>query len=82
MILLQGLDDQVVPPAQARDMAAAVRAKGIPVALLEFEGEGHGFRSAAAVVRSRDAEASFYSKVFGFELADVDQLEPVEIANL
>jgi dipeptidyl aminopeptidase/acylaminoacyl peptidase len=82
MILLQGLDDKVVPPAQAREMAAAVRAKGLPVALLEFEGEGHGFRSAVAMVRSRDAEAYFYSKVFGFELADADQLEPVEIANL
>jgi dipeptidyl aminopeptidase/acylaminoacyl peptidase len=82
MILLQGLDDKVVPPAQAREMAAAVRAKGFPVALLEFEGEGHGFRSAVAMVRSRDAEAYFYSKVFGFELADADQLEPVEIANL
>ena len=82
MILLQGLDDRVVPPAQAQEMAAAVRAKGLPVALLEFEGEGHGFRSAEAVVRSRDAEAYFYSRVFGFELADADQLEPVEIANL
>ena len=82
MILFQGLDDKVVPPAQAREMAAAVQAKGLPVALLEFEGEGHGFRAAAALVRSRDAEAYFYSKVFGFELADADQLEPVEIANL
>jgi len=82
MILFQGLDDKVVPPAQAREMAAAVQAKGLPVALLEFEGEGHGFRAAAALVRSRDAEAYFYSEVFGFELADADQLEPVEIANL
>jgi dipeptidyl aminopeptidase/acylaminoacyl peptidase len=82
MILLQGREDRVVPPAQAREMAAAVRAKELPVALLEFEGEGHGFRSAAAQVRSRDAEAYFYSRVFGFELADADQLEPVQIANL
>src|SRR6185312_11486985 len=82
MILLQGLDDKVVPPAQARQMAEAVRGKGLPVALLEFEGEGHGFRAAEAIVRSRDAEAYFYSRVFGFELADADRVEPLEIANL
>ena len=82
MILLQGLDDKVVPPAQARQMAEAVRRKGLPVALLEFEGEGHGFRAAEAIVRSRDAEAYFYSRVFGFELADADRVEPLEIANL
>jgi dipeptidyl aminopeptidase/acylaminoacyl peptidase len=81
MILLQGLDDRVVPPAQAELMAGAVRAKGLPVALVEFEGEGHGFRSSEAQVRARDAEAYFYSRVFGYPLAD-DDLEPVEIENL
>jgi dipeptidyl aminopeptidase/acylaminoacyl peptidase len=70
MILLQGLDDRVVPPDQARAMAEAVRAKGLPVAHLEFAGEGHGFRKAETIVRAREAEAWFYSRVFGFELAD------------
>ena len=80
MILLQGRDDKVVPPSQAESMAAAVRAKGLPVALLVFEGEGHGFRKAETVVRAFEAEAYFYSRVFGFDLAD--EVEPVEIENL
>jgi dipeptidyl aminopeptidase/acylaminoacyl peptidase len=80
MILLQGLDDRVVPPQQAQDMAQAVRAKGLPVALIEFEGEGHGFRRAETIVRAREAEAYFYSRVFGFDLAD--DVEPVEIEGL
>src|SRR5438034_3775352 len=44
LILFQGLEDQVVPPDQSRKMADAVRAKGLPVALLAFEGEQLGFR--------------------------------------
>src|SRR5699024_5965202 len=46
MILLQGLEDKVVPPNQAQEMANAVRQNRQPVAHIEFEGEGHGFRSA------------------------------------
>jgi dipeptidyl aminopeptidase/acylaminoacyl peptidase len=80
MILLQGLDDRVVPPNQAQAMADAVRAKGLPVAHLEFAGEGHGFRRAENIIRAREAEAYFYSRVFGFELAD--DVEPVQIDNI
>ncbi|KRE56462.1 prolyl oligopeptidase family serine peptidase [Phycicoccus sp. Soil748] len=79
MILLQGLDDEVVPPDQATRMADAVRAKGLPVAHLEFEGEGHGFRRAETIVRAREAEAYFYARVFGYDLAD--DVEPVDIDN-
>ena len=46
VILFQGLEDKVVPPNQAQMMADAVRAKGLPVALLAFEGEQHGFRKS------------------------------------
>lgn len=79
MILLQGLDDHVVPPNQATEMAEAVRAKGLPVAHLEFAGEGHGFRRAETIVRAREAEAYFYARIFGYVLAD--DVEPVDIAN-
>lgn len=71
MILLQGSEDKVVPPEQARSMADAVRAKGLPVTLLMFDGEGHGFRSAAAVRRSVEAELEFYGEVLGFAPAAV-----------
>jgi len=80
MILFQGLEDKVVPPDQAETMFEAVRAKGLPVAYLPFEGEQHGFRRAENIKRALDAELYFYSKVFGFELAE--PVEPVPIENL
>jgi dipeptidyl aminopeptidase/acylaminoacyl peptidase len=80
MILFQGLEDKVVPPNQAEKMMEAVRAKGLPVAYLTFEGEQHGFRKAENIKRVLEAELYFYSKVFKFELAD--PVEPVKIENL
>jgi dienelactone hydrolase len=80
MILLQGLEDRVVPPSQAEQMFAAVRAKGLPVAYLAFPGEQHGFRQAANIKRSLEAELYFYSRVFGFPLAD--PVTPIVIENL
>jgi len=70
VIFFQGLDDRVVPPAQAERMVAAMRAQHIPVAYLAFEGEGHGFRRKETVQRTLEAELSFYGQVFGFEPAD------------
>ena len=49
VLVLQGLDDRVVPPAQAEAIVAALAANGIPHAYLAFEGEGHGFRGADAI---------------------------------
>ena len=46
LLLLQGLDDRVVPPSQLDVMEAAFRARGLPYVALRFEGEGHGFRRA------------------------------------
>jgi dipeptidyl aminopeptidase/acylaminoacyl peptidase len=80
VIFFQGLEDKVVPPNQADKMVAALRAKGVPVAYVAFAGEQHGFRQAENIKRSLDGEIYFYSRVFGFELAD--EVEPVEIENL
>lgn len=80
LILFQGLEDKVVPPNQAQMMFDAVNAKGLPVALVMFEGEQHGFRQAQNIRRSLDGELYFLAKVFGFPVpADAD---PVEIHNL
>ena len=80
LILFQGLEDKVVPPNQSEMMAAAVRAKGMPVAYLSFEGEQHGFRKASTIIRCLEAELYFYGAVFGFVPAD--RIEPVPIENL
>ncbi len=80
LILFQGLEDKIVPPNQSEMMAAAVRAKGLPVAYLSFEGEQHGFRKASTIVRSLEAELLFYGRVFGFTPAD--EIAPFPIDNL
>jgi dipeptidyl aminopeptidase/acylaminoacyl peptidase len=80
VILFQGLEDKVVPPAQAEIMVRALEAKKLPYAYLAFEGEQHGFRKAENIQRSAEAELYFYSRVFGFELGE--PVEPVEIKNL
>lgn len=80
VIFFQGLEDKVVPPNQAETMVAALRAKGIPVAYVAFEGEQHGFRKAENIVRAMEGEYFFFARIFGFEPAD--PLEPVPIDNL
>ncbi|MGI8535294.1 MAG: S9 family peptidase [Mycobacteriales bacterium] len=74
VLLLQGLDDPVVPPAQAEVFLAALRGKGVPHAYLAFEGEAHGFRRSETVVAALEAELSFYGQVFGFTPPDVPVL--------
>jgi dipeptidyl aminopeptidase/acylaminoacyl peptidase len=80
VILFQGLEDEIVPPAQAEEMAAALEQNKIPYAYLAFEGEQHGFRRADTIKRTLEGELYFYSRILGFEPAE--QLEPVEIHNL
>ena len=70
MILLQGTEDKVVPPSQAEAMADALQAKGIPVTLRLFEGEGHGFRKAENISAALNAEVDFYTETFGFQRAE------------
>jgi dipeptidyl aminopeptidase/acylaminoacyl peptidase len=79
-IFFQGLEDKVVPPNQAERMVEALRARGVPVAYVAFEGEQHGFRRAETIKRSLEAELYFYSRVFGLALAD--PVEPVPIDNM
>jgi dipeptidyl aminopeptidase/acylaminoacyl peptidase len=80
LLLLQGLEDKVVPAAQSNAVYEALRARGVPVAYLVFPGEQHGFRQAANIRRSIEAELYFYGRVFGFTPAD--RLEPIDIEHL
>ena len=49
VLILQGLDDRVVPPAEAERIVDALWERRIPHAYLPFEGEDHGFRGADAI---------------------------------
>jgi dipeptidyl aminopeptidase/acylaminoacyl peptidase len=79
LIVLQGLEDEVVPPNQAEMIVAALRDKHVPVAYVPFEGEQHGFRRAENIRRALDAELSFYGQVLGFELPAAEGIEPVVV---
>ena len=70
-----------MPPNQADMIRDALKAKGVPVAYVEFAGEDHGFRRAENIIRA-EAELSFYGQLFGFELPTDEGIEPVEIENL
>ncbi len=76
LLVLQGSEDEVVPPNQARMIVDALAAKGVPHGFLLFEGEQHGFRRSENIVRALEAELWFYGRVFGF--TPTDEIEPVE----
>lgn len=80
VLILQGIDDRVVPPAQAEAIVAALAANAIPHAYIAFEGEGHGFRGADAVRRTMEARLAFLGAVFGFAVAD--DIPPLDLPGL
>ncbi|MGQ0576802.1 MAG: S9 family peptidase [Pseudonocardia sp.] len=82
LVVLQGSEDTIVPPDQSEMIVDALRAKGVPVAYLLFDGEQHGFRRAENVRRALDAELSFYAQVLGFDLPADEGIEPVVVENL
>lgn len=79
LLLLQGLDDKVVPPSQSEVIVDALQKRGIPYAYIAFAGEGHGFRKAENIKRAAEAHLSFLGQVCGFEPAGA--IEPVAIEN-
>ncbi|MGO8685283.1 MAG: prolyl oligopeptidase family serine peptidase [Thermoleophilia bacterium] len=80
VIIFQGLEDKIVPPSQAEIMVAGLAANHLPYAYVTFPGEQHGYRKAESIKRALEAELYFYSRVFGFVLAE--PVEPVKIENL
>lgn len=77
VLLLQGLDDPVVPPGQSARFAAALATAGVPYVYLEFEGESHGFRKATTIVACLEAELSFYGQTLGFTPPDIPHIDLV-----
>jgi dipeptidyl aminopeptidase/acylaminoacyl peptidase len=79
IIVLQGDEDEIVPPAQSEAIVGAARDAGVPHAYLLFEGEQHGFRRAGNVERALEAELAFYGEVMGF--TPHDRIEPVPVVR-
>jgi dipeptidyl aminopeptidase/acylaminoacyl peptidase len=78
ILLLQGSEDKVVPPNQAKTMADAARAKKLAVALVIYPGEGHGFRRAETIQASYEAQLSFLGQIFDFTPAGDIPVLPIE----
>ncbi|WP_292827569.1 prolyl oligopeptidase family serine peptidase [Microbacterium sp.] len=74
LLLLQGAEDPVVPPAQSEAIRDALAERGIPHAYVVYEGEGHGFRRAENVVNAIESELAFLGAVFGFDTPGVAPL--------
>ncbi|WP_415975832.1 prolyl oligopeptidase family serine peptidase [Rhodococcus sp. 077-4] len=75
VLLLQGLDDPIVPPSQAERFRDAMVQKGIPHAYLAYAGESHGFRKLETQVNARESELSFYGQVMGFTPPGIPELQ-------
>ena len=80
LLLLQGLDDPIVPADQSARMHDAVRLRGVATAYVTFAGEGHGFRRAENIERALTAETYFFCRVAGIE--PPYETPPIPIANL
>ncbi len=81
LAVFQGDEDEVVPPAQAEAIVAALRAKGVPHCYLLFAGEQHGFRKAENIRAALDGELSFYAQVWGFDLPEAENISPITLSS-
>ncbi|KAF8022934.1 hypothetical protein BT93_F0449 [Corymbia citriodora subsp. variegata] len=80
IILFQGLEDKVVPPDQARKIYTALKQKGLPVALVEYKDEQHGFRKAENIKFTLEQQMLFFARLVGhFDVAD--EITPIKIDN-
>ncbi|CAL5333685.1 unnamed protein product [Camellia sinensis] len=80
IILFQGLEDKVVQPEQARKIYMALKKKGLPVALVEYEGEPHGFRKADNIKFTLEQQMVFFARTVGhFTVAD--EIVPIQVDN-
>ena len=66
VLLMQGGDDRVVPPAQSEAIRDALAANGIDHESVVYPGEGHGFRSGTTIVNALERELAFLGRVFAF----------------
>ena len=65
LLFFHGLDDTVVPAQQSIAMVERLKARGVPVELQLFEGEGHGFRDGAVQRQVLERSEAFFRERFG-----------------
>jgi dipeptidyl aminopeptidase/acylaminoacyl peptidase len=75
ILLLQGVEDKVVPPNQAESMHQALLKKGLPTCLKLYEGEQHGFRQAKNIEDALDSELAFYGKIYGIPVPNAIEIK-------
>jgi dipeptidyl aminopeptidase/acylaminoacyl peptidase len=67
VLLLQGADDRIVTPDQARAFATACATEAKACELVVFPGEGHGFRGLGTIAAALRAELDFYRRAFDWD---------------
>ena len=65
MILFQGLNDAVVPPAVSREVVQVLADRGIDHEYIEYPNEGHGFRRSETNLDAIERETKFYRRMLG-----------------
>jgi dipeptidyl aminopeptidase/acylaminoacyl peptidase len=78
VLLLQGLDDPIVVPAQAEMFRDALVAKKLRHAYRAYEGESHGFRKGETIIDATESELSFYGQILGFTPPGIPQLQLID----
>ena len=62
LLVFHGTDDPVVPVEQSRVLVGRLRTAGCDVELIEFEGEGHGFRDRVHQLAEYAHTAAFLNR--------------------
>ncbi|EIN04429.1 alpha/beta-hydrolase [Punctularia strigosozonata HHB-11173 SS5] len=70
LLILQGLLDAVVPPAQANVIVQSIEDRHGQVKYVPFEGEGHGWRKAETKVAALNDELAWYQDVLGLKQSE------------
>lgn len=63
MILFQGLDDKVVPPALSREVVETLKKLDLVHEYVEYPDEGHGFRQLQTNIDALTKELNFYRRI-------------------
>ncbi|CAN6179054.1 unnamed protein product, partial [Urochloa humidicola] len=82
LILFHGLKDTVVSPDQTTKIYRAIKDKGLPnpIALVEYEGEPHGFCKAENIKFTLQQVMVFFARLVG-KIKVADEITSIKIEN-